>query len=196
MNQENDKRIAGESGLEARIAGIVEPVIEDLGFRLVRIRLTAQNGRTLQIMAERPDGTMSVDDCETVSKAVSPVLDIEDPIAEAYNLEVSSPGIDRPLVRPGDFETWAGHFAKIETRSLIDGRKRFRGRIVGVEDGMAVLARDDAPAGEPQRFRVPLSEIGDAKLVLSDELIREALRRDKALREANGIEEDGIGHDA
>ena len=195
MQDQEDIRLVTESGLEARIAGIIEPVLADLGFRLVRVRVTAQQGRTVQIMAERSDGTMSVEDCETVSKAISPVLDIEDPIAEAYHLEVSSPGIDRPLVRASDFEIWTGHVAKIETRMLVDGRKRFRGRIIGLSDGRALLARDDAPAGEPDRFEVPLDQIGDAKLVLTDELIREALRRDKALRQANGIDDDDIGLD-
>lgn len=196
MQHEEDIRLVTESGLEARIADIVTPVLADLDFRLVRVRVSAQNGCTVQIMAERSDGTMSVQDCETVSRAISPVLDIEDPVAEAYHLEISSPGIDRPLVRASDFETWAGHVAKLETRTLLDGRKRFRGRIIGMNEGRAVLARDDAPAGEPDRFEVPVSEIGEAKLVLTDDLIREALRRDKALRHANGIDDDEIGHDA
>ena len=183
------ERIIAEQGLDARVAAIVEPVIEDLGYRLVRVRMLAENNGTLQIMAERPDGTMSVGGCEEISKAVSPVLDIEDPVPQAYHLQVSSPGIDRPLVRRGDFEQWAGHVAKLETAFMVDGRKRFKGTITGVEDGNVVLRRDDAPKGE-ETSRVPLDALADARLVLTDELIRESLRRDKALREANGIEEN------
>ena len=111
----NDDRLIVEEGQEARIAAIIMPEIESLGFRLVRVRLSQMNGLTLQIMAERPDGSMSVEDCEILSNAVSPVLDVEDPINAAYHLEVSSPGIDRPLVRRSDFETWSGHVAKLET---------------------------------------------------------------------------------
>ncbi len=128
-------------------------------------------------------------DCEDVSKAISPVLDIEDPIEKAYHLEVSSPGIDRPLVRRGDFEQWAGHVAKMETRSLINGRKRYKGRILKVEGDDVTFRRDEAGPGEDENFTLPLGEIAEAKLTLSDELIREALRRDKALREANGIDD-------
>ena len=116
-----DNRIIVEEGLEGRIAAIVEPVIEQLGYRLVRIRMSGLNGTTLQIMAERPDGTMTVEDCEAVSRGVSPVLDVEDPLDRAYHLEVSSPGIDRPLVRRQDFEAWAGHLIKLETNRLLDG---------------------------------------------------------------------------
>lgn len=185
MSELSEPRLVAETGQEARIAHIVEPAINDLGFRLVRVRLSGMNGATLQIMAERPDGTMSIEDCEDVSRAVSPVLDIEDPIKTAYNLEVSSPGIDRPLVRLSDFTTWAGHVARVETRSLIDGRKRFKGRILSAGDGRLVLARDDAKPGESAEFDLPIGEIAEAKLVLDDNLIREALRRDRALRHAN-----------
>jgi ribosome maturation factor RimP len=183
----NEPRIIAETGQEARIGHIVEPVLNDLGFRLVRVKLSAMNGLTLQIMAERPDGTITVEDCETISKAVSPVLDIEDPIDKAYNLEVSSPGIDRPLVRRSDFVQWAGHVAKLETRSLVNGRKRFKGRILATDLETVTLKRTEADKGELEEFTLPLGEIAEAKLTLSDELIREALRRDKALREANGI---------
>ena len=185
----SDERIIKEQGLDARVAAIVEPVIRDLGYRLVRVRMLAENNGTLQIMAERPDGTMSVNGCEEISRAISPVLDIEDPVPQAYHLQVSSPGIDRPLVRADDFRQWAGHVAKLETAFMVDGRKRFKGTITGVEDGHVVLRRDDAPAGE-EVARVPLDALSDARLVLTDDLIRESLRRDKALREANGIEED------
>ncbi|MCG6856691.1 MAG: ribosome maturation factor RimP [Salaquimonas sp.] len=185
MSQLNEQRIIAESGQEARVAQIVEPVLADLGFRLVRIRLSGMNGLTLQIMAERADGSMSIEDCEAASRAISPVLDIEDPIAAPYNLEVSSPGIDRPLVRHSDFVSWSGHKAKIETRALVDGRKRFKGRIGAVDAKNVTLDRVDAGPDEDKEFVVPLAEIAEARLVIDDALIREALRRDKALREAN-----------
>ena len=190
MGVSEDDRLIVEQGLEARIAGILRPEIEALGFWLVRVRLSQMNGQTLQVMAERPDGTMSVEDCETVSNAISPILDIEDPVSGAYHLEISSPGIDRPLVREGDFETWAGHVAKLETARLVHGRKRFKGRILKVEGGQVKFRRDDAGKDEEAEFELALADIADARLVLSDDLIREALRRDKALRKANGIEED------
>lgn len=196
MGATDEPRIISETGHEARIAHIVEPVVADLGYRLVRIKLSSMNGLTLQIMAERPDGTMTVNDCEAISKALSPVLDIEDPIEKAYHLEISSPGIDRPLVRRSDFELWRGHVAKLETRGLIDGRKRFKGVIEAVEGDVLKLHFDDAAKGEKADYALPLGEIAEAKLVLSDALIRDALRRDKALREANGIDEDDFGDDA
>jgi ribosome maturation factor RimP len=195
LNTNADKRFLTETGLEARIAGLVEPVLDDLGYRLVRIKLSAMNGQTLQIMAERPDGTMSVNDCEIVSKAVSPVLDIEDPIHTAYNLEVSSPGIDRPMVRKSDFERWLGHIAKLETRVMIGGRKRYKGTIIGVSDDSATFRRETVQQGEEETFTLPFSEISEAKLVLTDELIRESLRHDKALRAANGVNEDNVAND-
>lgn len=147
-----DDRLITERGHEARIASIIMPEIEALGFRLVRVRLSQMNGLTLQIMAERPDGTMSVEDCEELSNAISPVLDIEDPIEQAYHLEVSSPGIDRPLVRAGDFEDWTGHVAKLETSRMVEGRKRFKGRIIKVEGGKATFRRDDAGEGRARRI--------------------------------------------
>jgi ribosome maturation factor RimP len=177
-----DNRVITETGMAARVAAIIEPAIADLGFRLVRVRINGQNGCTLQIMAERPDGQFIVDDCELVSKTISPLLDVEDPMDRAYHLEISSPGIDRPLVRASDFTRWAGHECRLETRGLVAGRKRFSGIIRGVEDGMAVLERDDAPADStPEQlvFRVPLIEIGEARLVMTDALIAESLRRGK-----------------
>jgi ribosome maturation factor RimP len=185
-----DDRLIAEEGQEAQIAAIIAPEIDALGFRLVRVRLSQMNGLTLQIMAERPDGSMSVTDCEAVSNAVSPILDIEDPISAAYNLEVSSPGIDRPLVRRSDFETWSGHVAKLETRHLVNGRKRYKGRIIKVDGDEVLFRRDEAGADESSEFTLKLNEIGEARLVLSDDLIREALRRDKALRKANGLDEN------
>ncbi|MGL5361456.1 MAG: ribosome maturation factor RimP [Bosea sp. (in: a-proteobacteria)] len=176
----SDIRLVLESGVAARVAAIIEPVIEDLGLRLVRVRITGQNGCTVQIMAERPDGTMTVEDCEAISHAVSPALDVDDPVKTAYHLEVSSPGIDRPMVRESDFERWAGHVVKIETRGLVAGRKRFRGLIVGGAEGQAVIDRDDARADEDNRVLIPISEIDEARLVMTDELVTESLRRGKA----------------
>lgn len=186
----SDARIIIEKGLDAKVASILEPEIEDLGYRLVRVKLSNINGSTLQVMAERPDGTMNVAGCEEISRAISPILDIEDPIPQAYHLEVSSPGIDRPLVRLSDFETWAGHVAKLETHQMVNGRKRYKGTIISVE-GREITFRHDAGAKqeEPQ-FVLLIDDIRDAKLVMTDELITEALKRDKALREANGIEDE------
>jgi ribosome maturation factor RimP len=175
---DNEPRIIAETGVEARVAHIVEPVVEGLGYRLVRVRLSSMNGATLQIMAERPDGSMTVEDCETVSRDVSPALDVEDPIDRAYHLEISSPGIDRPLVRRSDFERWAGHEAKIELARMLDGRKRFRGRLAGIDgDNIALdVVRD---GGEPARVLLPIADLGEARLVLNDDLIRESLSRQK-----------------
>lgn len=177
---DRDPRVITESGVAARVATIIEPVVEGLGYRLVRVRVTGQNGCTVQIMAERDDGTMDVDACEAISRATSPVLDVDDPIGKAYYLEVSSPGIDRPLVRASDFERWSGHEAKIETQAPVLGRKRFRGFLRGVADGAAILERSDAKPDEEARVAVPLAEIGEARLVLTDALITESLRRGKA----------------
>lgn len=181
----SDPRTIVEHGLDARVAAIVEPEIEDLGFRLVRVKFSGINGGTLQIMAERPDGTMSVGECEQISRTISPILDIEDPIDRAYHLEVSSPGIDRPLVRKSDFADWAGYIAKLETRQMINGRKRYKGLILGVEDGEVRFRREAPAKDEEPEFVIPVDAIAEAKLVLTDELVREALQRDKTLREAN-----------
>ena len=171
-----EPRLIKEQGVDARVAAIAEPVIEDLGFQLVRVRVTGQNGCTVQIMAESPDGTMAVEGCEAISRALSPVLDVDDPVSGAYHLEVSSPGIDRPLVRAFDFDRWSGHEAKIEMAVMHDGRKRFRGKILGVKDNTAGVRMPDAPAGTPDTFWLNLEDIGEAKLVLTDELIDAALR--------------------
>ena len=183
-------RLVQEEGLDAIVASVVAPVIEDMGFRLVRARMIDHNGLTMQIMAERPDGTMSVGECEALSKAISPVLDVEDPVTQAYNLELSSPGIDRPLVRRSDFETWSGHVAKIEAAYLHEGRKRFRGHIVQVEGDSVLIRSDNAAKGEEREVTIPFEAISAANLVLTDELVREALVRDKALRKANGLDAD------
>ncbi|WP_420960412.1 ribosome maturation factor RimP [Brucella sp. IR073] len=188
----NDERIIRETGIDARVANIVEPVLEALGFRLVRVRLSGLNGLTLQIMAERFDGTMTVEDCELVSRTVSPVLDVEDPIDRKYHLEVSSPGIDRPLVRKSDFANWQGHIAKVETSMVHDGRKKFRGRIAAVDADSVTIESDQATYGAEAVVRIPFELVSDARLILTDELIREALRKDKALREGR-IPDDGAG---
>ncbi|KQT43121.1 ribosome maturation factor RimP [Aureimonas sp. Leaf454] len=177
-----EPRIILEDGLEARIAAIVEPVVEQLDYRLVRIRLSQMNGLTLQIMAERADGTMSVDDCEAISRAVSPVLDMEDPIDREYHLEVSSPGIDRPLVRRGDFEAWSHHLLKLEATRIVEGRKRFRGKVVAVEAHGIRLERSEVQPGEDEVVSIPFDAIADARLLLTDELIDAALKADKAAR--------------
>ncbi len=139
-----DDRIIRESGIDARVASIITPVLRGMGFRLVRVRLSGQNGLTLQIMAERNDGTMTVEDCEEVSRAVSPALDVEDPVDKAYHLEVSSPGIDRPLVRKSDFVAWTGHQVKMETSILVADRKRFKGKIAEAGENDVLIERDVA----------------------------------------------------
>ncbi|MCT7378611.1 ribosome maturation factor RimP [Chelativorans salis] len=177
-----DDRIIRENGAEARVAGIVMPVLGALGYRLVRVKFSAQDGLTLQIMAERPDGSMTVEDCEEASRAISPALDVEDPIDSAYHLEISSPGIDRPLVRRTDFEAAVGHLAKIETSVMVSGRKRFRGRIAACTDGAVTIERDKTAEGEEPLVDIPLEAIDEAKLVLTDALVREALKKDKEER--------------
>ena len=180
-------RIAREAGPAAVVARLVEPVLDEMGFRLVRVRLTAS---TLQIMAERPDGTFTIDDCEAVSLAVSPLIDVEDPVPQSYNLEVSSPGIDRPLVRPEDFARWAGHEAKIELVKPLDGRKRFRGTIAGMaaDEVRLTLPPEKAGAGAVT-VALPFADIGDAKLVLTDALI-EASRKPAGTSPTDGSEMD------
>ncbi len=182
-----DKRIIIEGGLEARVAALLEPVIEQLGYRLVRVKVSAMNGTTLQIMAERPDGSMSVEDCEAVSRGISPVLDVEDPMDRAYHLEVSSPGIDRPLVRVGDFQAWAGHLMKLEAGRLVSGRKRFRGRVVSVDDAGLRLERDAVSGEEEKVVEIPFDAIAEARLILTDDLIAASLKADKAARKAKGL---------
>lgn len=178
----SDDRIIRETGTEARVAAIIEPVLKAIEFRLVRVRLSGQNGLTLQIMAEREDGTMTVEDCEAVSRAVSPALDVDDPIDKAYHLEVSSPGIDRPLVRRSDFATWTGHLVKVDTSILVADRKKFRGRIEQADGDGFVLARDKIGYGEEPTVRIPYETISDARLILTDDLIREALSKDNRAR--------------
>jgi ribosome maturation factor RimP len=214
---ETEPRLIVEPGLPARVAAIAEPVIERLGYRLVRVKVSGADGCTVQIMAERPDGTMVVEDCETISRALSPVFDMADPVDRAYRLEISSPGIDRPLVRKSDFDRYAGHLVKIETEIPIDGRKRFRGVLVGTEGEAARLRqdgkRDDKNDGKKDdkelagaEVLLPIGEISEARLLLTDELVRQSLRREKAAkrdaraakreqrRHKSGQESDQAGH--
>ena len=178
-----EPRLIGEQGMAARVAAIASLVLGQMGYRLVRVRISGTSGCTVQIMAERPDGSMSIEDCELASRALSPVFDAEDPIDREYRLEISSPGIDRPLVRRSDFERYARHEAKIEMAVALDGRKRFRGILTGVEGESARLRRKDAAAGEPEDVLLPIADMAEARLVLTDELIRESLRRGKTARE-------------
>ncbi|MDZ4842440.1 MAG: ribosome maturation factor RimP [Hyphomicrobium aestuarii] len=191
-------RFIVETGPAAAVATLIEPAIADLGFRLVRVTVSGKEGKTLQIMAERADGTFTIDDCETVSRNVSPLLDVHDPMPGAYRLEVSSPGIDRPLVRPSDFEDWAGFEARIELAEAVDGRKRFKGVLDGYDGAVAgggeVRIECDLPEVGRQVLGLPARLIKDAKLVLTDDLIREALNRAKAAK--RGLPADGAELDA
>jgi ribosome maturation factor RimP len=177
---EMERRFIREKGLAAEIAALVEPTLDDMGLRLVRVSVSKRDGGTIQVIADRPGGTINIDDCAQVSRRISPLLDAHDPIEGRYFLEVSSPGIDRILVRPSDFEDWAGYEVKVELNELIDGRKRFRGILEGYEDGeMRVEVRLDEKS-EPQVIGLPVNLIHDAKLVLTDELIRASLTKAKA----------------
>ncbi len=195
----DEPRLVMDTGVAARVALIAAPVLHDLGFRLVRVKISSGMDTTLQIMAERPDGTMNVDDCEKVSVALSPVLDLEEPITQAYRLEVSSPGIDRPLVRRSDFERAVSHEARVELNFGLDGRKRFRGWIEGVEgqgrDAVVLLRRIDARADEPSDVRLPINDIDQARLVLTEALIRESLRAGKVAEEAPAPESEDAAED-
>jgi ribosome maturation factor RimP len=169
-----EKRYIKETGLETRIARIIEPVAVDLGYSLVRVKITPENGMTLQIMAEDENGRFAITDCERLSKEISPALDVEDPIDREYHLEVSSPGIDRPLVRARDFATYLGHEAKIEMADLIDGRKRFRGIIVGSDAESFTIRLPDAPKDAEPNHKLPLAQLAEAKLVMTDALMNMA----------------------
>ncbi len=174
------ERFVRETGPAAEIAALVEPVLEDMGFRLVRVVMSRRDGGTIQIMADKAGGTINVDDCASISRRLSPLLDAHDPIEGRYFLEVSSPGIDRILVRPSDFEDWAGFETKVELKELIDGRRRFRGILEGYENGEMLLQVRLDEESEPQTIGLPVDLIHDAKLVLTDELIRASLARAKA----------------
>ena len=209
----HEPRIFNETGLDARVAAIVEPVLEDLGYWLVRIKCSSRDGFTVQIMAERPDGTMTVEDCETCSRNISPVLDADDPIGREYRLEMSSPGIDRPLVRLSDFDRWKGHLARVELNRAFENRKRFKGILLGttadtfgihLDDGVkpaplkpgmplkkgqkpkskavepvAVASESGEVSGGNEVFWLPVADLAEARLILTDELIEEALRAAK-----------------
>jgi ribosome maturation factor RimP len=181
----DEPRLVKESGLAARVAAITEPVLHGLGYRLVRARVSGRDGCTVQILAERPDGTFTIEDCEVASRALSPALDVEDPISSAYRLELSSPGIDRPLVRESDFVRYAGNEVKIEMELPVDGRKRFRGELLGAEAANAKVKILDA-SGAAQVVLLPIGDMSEAKLVLTDALIAESLRRGKAARDDRG----------
>jgi ribosome maturation factor RimP len=186
----HERRLITDPGLSARVAAVAEPVLEGMGYRLVRVRVSGLSGCTVQIMAERPDGTMLIEDCEAVSRALSPVLDVADPIDRAYRLEISSPGIDRPLVRRSDFERYAGNLVRVEMAVPIEGRKRFRGMLLGTEGDAARIRRTDASPGESEDALLRIADMADAKLVLSDELITESLRRGKAAERQGELADD------
>ena len=181
-----EQRFIKETGLEARVSRIVEPVANGLGFSLVRVKITQENGCTLQIMAEDENGRFTIVNCEKLSKDLSPALDVEDPIEREYHLEVSSPGIDRPLVRRRDFAAYVGHEVKIELSDMINGRKRFRGFIKAVDGDAVVITLPDAPTGTDPDHRLPFITIGEAKLVMTDALMEKA----RIDQEANPIDDD------
>ena len=172
--------LIAKTSMDRRLAEIITPVIEDMGFELVRVRLMGGKTATLQIMAEKPEGGIEVDDCAAISTAVSATLDVEDPIEDQYTLEVSSPGIDRPLTRLKDFDQWEGYVAKIETSEMIEGRKRFKGVLAGTEDGEVLIEIEEGTIG------LQFDWLADAKLVLTDDLIRDVL---KARKDAGAIDE-------
>src|SRR5713226_6678346 len=169
-NERSEPRLIPETGLAARVAAVAEPVLDGLGFRVVRVRISGMSGTTVQIMAERPDGAMRIEDCEKASRALSPVLDVEDLIDRTYRLEISSPGIDRPLVRRSDFERYAGHVVKVEMSVPVAGRKRFRGELVGVESDAARIRVEGAPP-ESAEAVLAIADMEEAKLVLTKALV-------------------------
>ncbi len=178
--------LIAKTAMDRRLAEIVAPVIEDMGFELVRLRLMGGKTNTLQIMAERADGTMEVEDCAELSRTLSAILDVEDPIEDAFTLEVSSPGIDRPLTRLKDFDLFQGYEAKLETLDLIDGRRRFKGELAGVEGDEVLINIQEGTVG------LKFEWLSDAKLVLTDDLIREMLRQRKTAGDLNESQFDEI----
>ncbi|MGB0498062.1 MAG: ribosome maturation factor RimP [Rubricella sp.] len=174
--------LVAKAAIDRRITEIIAPVVEDLGFEVVRVRYQGGKKPTLQLMADRPEGGIEVDDCARISVAVSAILDVEDPIAGEYVLEVSSPGIDRPLTRLKDFEMWEGWEARLETEELIEGRKRFKGVLQGVENGEILIEIPEGTIG------LQFDWLVDAKLVLTDELIAKSLKGRKGA--ADGAEMD------
>ena len=178
--------LIAKTAMDQRIAEIINPVIEDMGFELVRIRLMGGQTKTLQIMADKPNGGIEVDDCADISTAISAVMDVEDPITDAYTLEVSSPGIDRPLTRLKDFETFEGYEVKLETADMIDGRRRFRGELAGVEGDEVLINVEEGTIG------LEFDWLSEAKLILTDDLIKEMLRQRKASGDINQDDFDEI----
>ncbi|MES1989463.1 MAG: ribosome maturation factor RimP [Pseudomonadota bacterium] len=172
-----DTHLVAGHGQPRKIFDLLSPSATAANFEIVRVRYGLHDGHTLQIMAERPDGKMNVAGCEELSNLISAILDVEDPISGEYNLEVSSPGIDRPLTRPKDFERWAGFEAKIELSEAIDGRKRFRGNLQGFEDGEVLIEHQVEGQSEVQIIGLDFASIAEAKLVMSDDLITESLKR-------------------
>ncbi len=186
-----EKRLVRENGPALTIAKIAEPVLDDLGFRLVRVRVSGQGNSEVQLIAERADGTLSIDDCVTITRGLSPVLDVEDPIAGKYRLEVSSPGIDRPLVRPCDFESKTGFVAKIEMREALAGRRRFKGKLEGFEDGeVRIFVKPDDGSDEDILIGLPFDLISDAKLVMTDDLLEKSRMAAKDGAPTDGSEMD------
>jgi ribosome maturation factor RimP len=179
-----EQRLITEHGVAARVAAVAEPVLLGLGYRLVRVRISGFDGCTVQVLAERPDGTMTIDDCERVSRALSPALDVADPIERAYRLEISSPGMDRPLVRRSDFERYAGHALKVELATTVTGRRRFRGVLLGIEGDSLRVRQEDGPPDQASVIMLRLDDIAEAKLLLTDALVMEALRRGKLAERA------------
>jgi ribosome maturation factor RimP len=196
MNLVDEPRLITENGVAQRVGRIVDPMIRSLGYRLVRVKISGLNGCTVQIMAEKPDGTMGVNDCEAVSRAIAPLLDVEDPISVQYHLEISSPGIDRPLVRVSDFQRWIGYDARIEMAIAVEGRKRYRGFIDAVGDETVTILLPDVPEGENQRPVLDIRDMAEARLVLTDAVIEESLRRGKEALRAAGLDEETDEEDA
>ncbi|MFT5508094.1 MAG: ribosome maturation factor RimP [Hyphomicrobiaceae bacterium] len=184
-----DARFSRETGSAGQIADLIEPALADMEFRLVRIRIMGREEQTLQVMAERADGSFTIENCVEISRQLSPLLDAHDPISGKYHLEVSSPGIDRPLVRPSDFDDWSGYEAKVELNDMLDGRKRFRGLIEGYADGELRLEVDLDQIGR-HVIGLPLGLIAEVRLVLTDDLVRESLRRNKAAGRDAGTDVD------
>ena len=176
-------RAKSKAAIDRRLAEIIDPVIEDMGYELVRVRLMSGKSTTLQIMADKPEGGIEVDDCAEISTAISATLDVEDPILDAYTLEVSSPGIDRPLTRLKDFDMFEGYEAKLETAELIDGRRRFKGELAGIDGDEVLINVEEGTIG------LKFDWLSDAKLVLTDDLIKEMLRQRKA---AGALNEDAF----
>ncbi|MFK7764215.1 MAG: ribosome maturation factor RimP [Roseobacter sp.] len=178
--------LIAKAAIDRRMAEIITPVIEDMGFELVRVRLMSGKTTTLQIMADKPDGGIEVDDCAEISQAIGAVLDVEDPILDEYTLEVSSPGIDRPLTRLKDFEMFEGYEVKIETADMIDGRRRFKGALAGIEEDEVLINVTEGTIG------LKFDWLSDAKLVLTDDLIKEMLRQRKAAGDLDETKFDEI----